>query len=252
MSAQNRELAAILDAGALLLRHGAEVNRIEDTIDRLCRAYGYTDVHVFCITSTIIVTAITAEGDTRTQIRRIKERDTNLRKVELVNALSRRLCREPVLAEVFEEEIAQIRDARQLPSWVNLVMYMAISATLSVFFGGTVDDGIAAALSGVVLYLTLRLSTRLAMNNLIQSMICSAVTAAAVLGLIHLGIGVHSDLIMIGNIMLVIPGIQLTNSLRDMINGDLISGLLNMSEAILKSIAVACGFTMVLIWGGGL
>ncbi len=56
---------------------------------------------------------------------------------------------------------------------------------------------------------------------------------------------------MIGNIMLVIPGIQFTTALRDMINGDTISGLLNMSEAVLKAISVAMGFAVVLIVGGG-
>jgi uncharacterized membrane protein YjjP (DUF1212 family) len=58
------------------------------------------------------------------------------------------------------------------------------------------------------------------------------------------------DKIIIGNIMLVIPGIQFTNSLRDMINGDTISGLLNLSEALLKAIAVAMGFAVVLMIGG--
>ena len=63
------------------------------------------------------------------------------------------------------------------------------------------------------------------------------------------GIGVQPDKIMIGNIMLVIPGIQLTNSLRDMINGDMISGLLNMSEALLKAVSVAMGFAIILLVG---
>ena len=81
-------------------------------------------------------------------------------------------------------------------------------------------------------------------------MVCSGVTALAVSFLVKIGIGIHPDKIMIGNIMLVIPGIQLTNSLRDMINGDMISGLLNMSEALLKAIAVAMGFAIILIFGG--
>ena len=55
---------------------------------------------------------------------------------------------------------------------------------------------------------------------------------------------------MIGNIMLVIPGMQLTNSLRDMINGDTVSGVLNLSEAILKAVSVALGFAIVLLAGG--
>ena len=74
--------------------------------------------------------------------------------------------------------------------------------------------------------------------------------ALAVLLLVRAGSGVHPDKIMIGNIMLVIPGIQLTTSLRDMINGDTISGLLNLSEAVLKAISVALGFSLVLLAGG--
>lgn len=52
-------------------------------------------------------------------------------------------------------------------------------------------------------------------------------------------------------IMLVLPKIRLTNSLRDMVNRDMISGLLNMSEALLKAIAVAMGFASILLFGGG-
>ena len=70
--------------------------------------------------------------------------------------------------------------------------------------------------------------------------------------LVGIGIGVHPDKIMIGNIMLVIPGIQLTNSLRDMISGDMISGLLNLSEALMKAISVAMGFALGVLFGGGI
>lgn len=85
------------------------------------------------------------------------------------------------------------------------------------------------------------------MNSLIQTMFCSAVTSISVMLLVGIGIGVHPDKIMIGNIMLVISGIQLTNSLRDMI-----SGLLNMSEALMKAISVAMGFAMGVLFGGGI
>ena len=112
-------------------------------------------------------------------------------------------------------------------------------------------DGCAAALSGLVLFVTLQFSATLKLNSIIQTMICSAITALAVLLLVELGIGWQPDKIMIGNIMLVIPGIQFTTALRDMINGDTISGLLNMSEAVLKAISVAMGFAVVLIVGGG-
>lgn len=244
-------MTAIMDVGESLLMHGGEVSRVEDTIGRLCRAYGFVRSDVFTITSSVIVTSILPDGRAITQTRRIKERDTDLGKVAKANALSRRICDAPLELEEFRRELQAIRDARTAPPILNLVMYMMISASLSVFFGGNARDGLAAALSGIVLFATLYVSAALKMNSTIQTMICSAVTAMSVMLLVGIGIGVHPDKIMIGNIMLVIPGIQLTNSLRDMINGDMISGLLNMSEALLKAISVAMGFAMVLLFGGG-
>lgn len=241
-------LSYIMDMGELLLAHGAEVSRVEDTICRLCRAYGFVRSDVFTITSSIIVTAIPSGGEAMTQTRRIRERDTNLGKVEKVNALARRICGEPMDAETFAREIGAIRDEKKPPWFLELMMYMMISASLSVFFGGAWIDGLAAAISGMVLYATLYASTVLKLNSIIQTMVCSALTALAVMLLLRLGIGARPDKIMIGNIMLVIPGIQLTTSIRDMINGDIISGLLNMSEALLKAISVAMGFAIVVLW----
>lgn len=244
-------LSAIMDIGELLLMHGAEVNRVEDTIGRLCRAYGFVRSDVFTITSSIVATAMAPDGRAITQTRRIKARVTDLGRVAMINALSRRICQAPVPLEEFQKEIQKIRQVKKAPEWLNLAMYAMISAALSVFFGGTWADGFAASLSGCVLFAALYISAVLQMNSLVQNMVCSAVTALSVILLVRFGIGVHPDKIMIGNIMLVIPGIQLTNSLRDMINGDMISGLLNMGEALLKAIAVAMGFAVMLLIGGG-
>lgn len=250
--ARSHCLYMIIDIGELLLMHGAEVSRVEDTITRLCQAYGFARSDVFTITSSIIVTAASADGYPITQTRRIKERDTDLGKVAQVNALSRRICAEPVAPEVFKQLIDEIKNQKPASGRLTMAMYMLISASLSVFFGGFWQDGLAAALSGVVLYAMVRGSSVLKLNSIIRSMICSAITAVAVVLLVRAGIGMQADKIMIGNIMLVIPGIQLTTSLRDMINGDMISGLLNMSEALLKAVAVAVGFAVVLLIGGGI
>ena len=176
--------------------------------------------------------------------------DLNLQNRAKINALSRRFCAGALTLAEFRTALQVIRDERPTPAWQELLLYMVISFSLSIFFGGNLADGIAASLSGMVLFAMIRMSTTLQMNSLLQTAICSAVTALAVLLLVRAGIGVHPDKIMIGNIMLVIPGIQLTTSLRDMINGDTISGLLNLSEAVLKAISVALGFSLVLLAGG--
>ena len=88
-------LSAIMDIGELLLMHGAEVSRVEDTTQRLCRAYGFKRADVFTITSSIITTVMTEDGRCLTQTRRIRERVTDLGKVAKANALSRKICASP-------------------------------------------------------------------------------------------------------------------------------------------------------------
>ena len=71
--------------------------------------------------------------------------------------------------------------------------------------------------------------------------------------MMHIGIGDHQDKIMIGGIMLLIPGIAMTNSIRDMLTGDIVTGMLRLVDSILRAAAIACGFALsLMITGGGM
>ncbi|MBO7710181.1 MAG: threonine/serine exporter family protein [Lachnospiraceae bacterium] len=237
-------LFQIMNLGELLLESGAEVHRVEDTIRRLCRAYGFGRTDVFTITSSIVVTAVTQDGLPITQTRRIYSISTNLEQIDRLNSLSRRLCKTPVPLDQLKTEIAAAGEKKTPNPVLTCLTYAGVSAAFSVFFGGSGLDPLAAALSGMLLYLLVSTSRHMHMNGLFQQMVCSALTGVAVMLLCRIGIGAHPDKIMIGNIMLVIPGLQLTTSLRDMLNGDIITGGLNLVEAVLKATAVAAGFAL--------
>ncbi|MBQ6321541.1 MAG: threonine/serine exporter family protein [Lachnospiraceae bacterium] len=241
----NTVLARIMDVGELLLESTAEVNRVEDTVRRLCSAYGFVRTDVFTITSIIIVTAIMQDGTALTQTRRIYSTGTDLGRIEKLNAFSRKICQNPVPIEEMQRELERIRAVQKENFPLEFLVYGGISAVFAAFFGGSPIDSLAAFFSGIFLFGMVLLSRRLHMKSIFQSMICSAVTALVVMLLIRLGIGENPDKIMIGNIMLVIPGIQLTTSLRDMMNGDIITGSLNLAEAVMKAMAIAAGFAFV-------
>ena len=241
-------LGCILDMGEMLLTSGAEVMRVEDTISRLCRVYDFVKYDVFTITSSIVLTVRTPGGRTLTQTRRIR---TDLGRVEKVNALSRKLCAAPLPPEDFQAEVEQLRQAGTYSVGIQRIMYIAISAAFSLFFGGTVFDAMAGAITGLVLFQTLRLFAPLRLNGTIQCIAASFITGITAVALYALGLGQHPDMIIIGNIMLLIPGIAFTTALRDIINGDTLSGLLGLCEAILRALAVAIGFAAVLLWTGG-
>lgn len=243
-------LACILDMGELLLVSGAEVRRVEDTLTRLCAAYGFERADVFTITSSIVLTAAAPGGRVLTQTRRIRERRTDLGCVEWVNGLSRRLCAQPLELAGLRRAVEEVRQGRAYPPWVQCAAYAVVSAAFTAFFGGAARDALAAALSGALLAGALALGRRLPLGDLLLNLLCSAFAALAA-ALAALGVGVSPEKIIIGNIMLLIPGLGLTVSLRDMIGGDTISGLLGLCEAVLKALAVAAGFAVVLLRAGG-
>lgn len=245
-------LTCIMDMGELLLTSGAEVVRVEDTIKRLCTAYGFVRVDVFSITSSIVVTVRDKEEQIFTQTRRISARDTDLQKVALVNSLSRQVCANPISVEEFRERLRGIRETKAYPLPLQCFGYALISAVFAVFFGGTWMDGLAAALSGILIFAIQLVLGKLHLNNLLQSVLISAFTAFVVVVMVRLGVGDSPAKITIGNIMLLIPGIAFTTSLRDLISGDTISGLIGLCEAMVKAIAIAIGFAIVLVQAGGI
>ena len=192
-------LACILDMGELLLTSGAEVMRVEDTLTRLCMVYGFAQADVFTITSSIVLTVRTPEGRALTQTRRIRARDTDLGRVERVNALSRRLCAGPLPPEKFRQAVEEVRNAPAYPDAAQCAMYAVISAAFSVFFGGTLRDAATAAVSGMLLFGALRFCQRLRLNGILQSMLASALAALAVMLMVGFGLGQNPDKIIIGH-----------------------------------------------------
>lgn len=126
-------LTCALDAGELLLTYGAEVSRVEDTIQRLEHVCGFDLVDVFTITSSIVATVRLPDGGSITQSRRIKARVTNLGRVAKINALSRRFCAGALTLAEFRTALQSIRDERPTPAWQELLLYMVISFSLSIF-----------------------------------------------------------------------------------------------------------------------
>ncbi|MCI7125804.1 MAG: threonine/serine exporter family protein [Agathobaculum sp.] len=251
MEQEEQILCAILDAGETLLVSGAEVARVEDTIRRMALAYGFVRTDVLSITASMIVTAWTARGATLTQTRRIVARSTDLRRIEAVNALSRAVCAAPPPLAVLRERIDSIRHMPEEGRWQLPLAYLLVSGSFAVFFGGTARDGLAAMLCSMLLYAIGRAGARIRLQPLVLTVVGAAAMCFAAVITVWLGIGQALDKIVIGNIMLLIPGIALLTSLRDMIVGDTISGLLGAFEALLRALAIAAGCALVLLQMGG-
>ena len=171
----------------------------------------------------------------------MKKKD--LGRLDDLNQLSRYICEFRPKPEEIQRRLEMIRNKKGYSFKTQILIYAVISGSFSVFFGGDLNDMIASALIGIVLKLFEAFVKRGALNSLITVLLCCGAGGVLSNLTVLMGLGHHADLISIGNIMLLIPGIAFTNSLRDMFSGDTITGLIRCMESILLALVVGLGFT---------
>ena len=238
-------LAIALDVGAETLRAGGEIHRVEDTVTRICRAYGAEAVEVFAITSLITAEVRMPDGSYATMNRRVPSTYNHLARLEALNALSRTVCKSPISAAEVEARLEEIRLYRPVPEWLCYVGGMLATGGFAVFFGGSVLDGLAAAAIAFLLTLFARLRP-IRINSMVKSLISSFAAGVLSVLCVEIGFGHHVDKIIIGTIMLEIPGLSFGNALRDLLCGDTLAGTMRLIQAILQTLMIALGYMAAL------
>ena len=244
-------LTEILNLGAVLLTGGAEVSRTEDTVSRMAAACGCSRSEVYVTPTLIVGTFIFADGFEYTASRRVNGAKGNLHQVEEANALSRHFCASPTSAGALHREVERIRELPLYPAAVNLAASVVMAAAFALVFGGTLRDALGAAVCGLAVWLAERALRRLGMKEMIRTLLCSAMTGVLAVLLVKAGIAYSADKTMIGTIMLMIPGLALVTALRDMINGDLTSGVTELLAALVRAMMIAVGIGLMLVWWKG-
>ncbi len=244
-----RLLSCAIDLGTQLLECGGDVNHVEKIIQRLCDAYGATETHVFVITSSIVVT-MKRNDDAFTQTARIDKYSTDFRKLDDLFELAKRLYKTKPDFAIAEREIRDACAVSVSHPLLEFFGYLLAAGSFAVFFGGNLRDGFCAALCGAFVCFFTRKLNRIWTSQLIFYLVCSLCTGLIALLLARFGISSNVDKVMIGTIMLLTPGIALTNALRDLFAGDTISGVLRLLEALIQAGAIACGFAIAVFLGG--
>ena len=217
----------------------------------MCYAYGCDRVNAFIITSNIQVTFEDPRGNIITQIRRLKRNDTNFDRLDYLNDLSRYICANKPDLETLVQKYEAVMNRKQLPIWLQYFGAVLVASGFAVFFGGNFADAIASGVLGIVITLITRILAKIEENQMAKLFISSVIAGFLAIVLVAVGIGSNVDKIMIGGIMLLIPGIAMTNSVRDLLIGDVVTGMIRFVNSLLMAAAIACGFALPLILTGG-
>lgn len=233
-------------AGKIMLQSGAETYRVEDTMTRIAAAFGVENSHSYMTPTGILFSVEDPEHITR--LIRISDRTTNLDKIDRVNTISRSISLGELTIREAHQALEQVEreKASGYPLWLLILMATIASGCFLIMFNGTWNDFVPAAIAGGIGY-----ASSVYMQRVVPVRFFAEFSGAVMIGLsavwmVKNGLGSQIDIIMISSVMPLVPGLLITNAIRDLMAGHLISGLSKGAEAFITSFAIGAGIASML------
>ncbi|MBR3742028.1 MAG: threonine/serine exporter family protein [Clostridia bacterium] len=251
MDTLSTTLDAVCLASQMILESGGETYRAEETVERMCQGLGIPRVDVLALPTGLMLTMTMEDDSTLSRIVRVRNRSTDLGRMDQCNDISRKVASGHMSAEEALKALREIRQATPQRRFLLVGASALSAASFTVMLGGSWIDFIVSFFCGALVQLLLPPLQKMRVPVLISSMIAGALTTLMALTSTLLLPGVTIEPIISGAIMPLLPGLAVTNAMRDTMRGDLVSGGARTIEAILSVMMLAAGIGLMLsIWGG--
>jgi uncharacterized membrane protein YjjP (DUF1212 family) len=237
---------ACLLAGKIMLQSGAETYRVEDTMRRMASALGIQQTHSYVTPTGIMFSSEEARPE-MTRLIRISERTTDLKKVALVNDVSRRISSGQIGLNEAVRQLKEIDSSDLMfPFLVQVLAAALASGCFAIMFLGSWQDFLPASIAGGAGYSFMVLFHRMIPVKFFAEFFASVIIGLCSIFFVSMQWGMELDKIIIGGVMPLVPGLLITNAVRDLMAGHLVSGLSKGAEAFLTAFAIGSGIAVVL------
>lgn len=231
-------------AGRLMIESGAETYRVEDTMTRMAISQGLIGTQSF-VTPTGIMFSLGKDGSTR--LMTIRDRVTDLEKIALVNQVSRKLATTELTIEEAYEELQRVASANLMfPFLLQFIAAAVASGCFLILFDGVVKDVPAATIAGGMGFVVVTLIHELTRVKFFAEFIAASIVGALAFLAVLLQVGEDLNTIIISGVMPLVPGLLITNAVRDLMAGHFVSGVSKGAEALLTAFAIGAGVALVL------
>ncbi|HWQ79874.1 MAG TPA: threonine/serine exporter family protein [Anaerovoracaceae bacterium] len=248
---QKKVLILALRAGELMMKSGAEIYRVEDTVTRICKACKIPYVEVFATPTGIFLSLDegSEDSDMHTFIKRIRGNSIDLEKISRINHFSRQFTSTGLSVDDGLAILKEISSSRPYPLLLRALGAALVASFSALIFRGMPQDFLCAFIAGTCSYLLSMLLDKLETNLFIRGFCCCAAATFIALGLFSAGLGYNFNSVIIGSIMIFLPGVALTNAVRDTLAGDMVSGTSKGIEAIVVAVSITSGVGVALqLW----
>lgn len=240
-------LNTALKAGKVMLENGAEVFRVEDTMKRITRSFGIENSDFFVLTNGLFASCGDKEENNYARVKYIPVKSANLSKVVLINQLSREIAQgKYTTLEEVNSKIDEIQNIGTKPLLLKIIATALSAGCFTILFNGALEDGFASLTSGILLGLFLHLIAAKHLSKILTNLIGGALVTVICLLFYSYGPSSNMNAMIAGAIIPLVPGIPFVNGIRDIGNGDYLSGAVRLLDAIFVFICIAVGVGVVL------
>lgn len=244
-----RKVEALCTAAQIVLESGGETYRVEETVLHMAKGLGIEDVNVVAFPTSIFV-----ETCGHACVRRVSRRGTNMRRLVMVNDVSRRAAQGEMPLGELERALYAISRAPGRPQSVMILACALACGAFSLPAGGGLGTFLVAFVIGALIQAIQPLFSRMTMGALFGNFAGGMLTAVIARAAALLAPYGEVNAVIVGGIMPLLSGLLMTNAVRDTMYGDLLSGIARATEAMLlaasAALGVYVGLELMLPWGG--
>lgn len=252
-----QEIDLILDfavhLGQQLLESGANLERVNDTIYRICSSYRLKEVSLFSLNGLLLLSAASPDGTFGTRQVTVPAAGIHLEYLRQLNELSRQICAAPPAPETLAARLEQAKkETASYPTAVLVLGFLVALSSLCLLFGGGGRDVLTVCGATVLLY---GANWRLAghgLNKILSNTISMFLAGTLAQGFVHIGFCQNFGAVIISLAFMLIPGIPLTNSVRNLLCGNEMNGILELFKVVLETLTIVLGLVLsIFLFGGG-
>ena len=235
-----------LDAGEIMIRNGAETFRVQDTMRRILATSGQEKIEAVAMVTVLLATLPRKEKGPLSMMRAIHSRSVNFQKVCAVNDMSRAFVEGRISLDEAIQRLDDISRQREYLVPTRILGYGCISGGFTLLSSLSPLDGALSFFIGMLLgTFSIWLNTK-KMPYFLPPFLGGAFVALCAAGIQPLFPASHIDTIVIGGIMPLLPGVTFSKSMRDLMEGNIISGYTKAVEALVIAGSLAGGVGLTL------
>ncbi|MCI5840054.1 MAG: threonine/serine exporter family protein [Peptoniphilaceae bacterium] len=238
------EIASL--AGSLMIKNGAEIYRVEDTAERILKSVKEVgEVDVFA-TNNVIIISFNVNDEIFTNVKSVKARSNNLNAINYINSFSRNFVEGKYSFKQSLDILHKKEKIESIYDFKKIFGTLLVSFFYTAMFKGSIIDCFVSLIVALLVSIIMRAIEKKKLGYFLENFISGILDSIFAISFLIIFKNLDINIVIIGTMMPYLPGLLIANSVRDMMSGDLNSGLIGSSTAILTSAALAFGVSIPL------